>query len=671
MIRDSRYRAALALCVFLWAPEVAAQAPEQPPRELSLMDLMNVEASIASKANRRVFETPAAVFVITHEDIRRSGATSIPELLRLVPGVQVSRIDANKWAISIRGFTARFSNKLLVLIDGRSVYTTRSGGVDWDVQDLLMEDIERVEVLRGPGAAIWGANAVNGVINIVTKPVKTTTGGFVVAKVGSAQRGSGGFRFGTRVGDGTHVRAYAKAFTTEPFQLSDGSRAADDWDMLRAGFRLDRALSARSDVFVQADVYSGEAGDTLRKHVSLTGPILASVNTRTNVSGGNVLTRWSRSNGHSDLTAQLYVDHSDRTEPTLDEARTVVDAEFTVDTAVRSRHKVVAGGSFRVTSDRLRGGFLIDFTPAGVTERLATVFAQEDISLVRDRLRLVGGAKAEWHESGGLALQPNARLIWTPSPTQAAWAAVSRALRMPARVDTHFQLVNNGWRTATGMPMIVRVSGNPVLDPDDLLAYEAGYRIEAGSRTYIDVTAFYNVYDDLRTSEAGSPVFEATPGPPHLVLPIQFQNLGYGATYGAELAVSTNLTPWWMVSGWGAWMEAPIRRRAGSTDTFMTAIARGNHPNYHGHVRSYLDLPGGWAVDTLFYASGPLENLAVPGYQRADVQVRWQPTRQLTFGAGVENLFEARHLEFRSVDGIHVEPTYIPRSAVLSVACRF
>ena len=652
----------------LIASDAAAQTPQGG--EISLEQLMHVEASISSKSERRVFETPAAIAVLTQEDIRRSGATSVPELLRLVPGLQVARIDANKWAISIRGFAGRYANKLLVLIDGRSVYTTRSGGVDWDIQDVLMEDIERVEVLRGPGAAIWGANAVNGVINVITKSAKTTTGGIATVATGSADRGLVGFRFGGRVAESTHLRAYGKAFSTEPFPMADGSRGADDWGMVRAGFRLDRALSAGADLLVQGDAYGGEAGDTMRKSVSLTGPLLTPVNTRIALSGGNVLVRWTRSSGRTDIGVQGYVDHSDRAETTLDEERTVADVEFHAVSALHRRHNLAAGASMRIVTDELTNSFQIAFNPARHTETLASAFAQDEIWLMPSRLLLTAGAKAEWHESTGLALQPNLRMLWKPSPAQAVWGAVSRALRVPGRVDLNFELLTNAWRTAQGLPMVVRLSGNPDLEPEELMAYEAGYRIEAGPRVMIDITGFRNAYDRLRTSEAGTAFFQAAPAP-HLVLPVVFQNQGYGGTYGAELAVSSQVTSWWQVSGWASWMQSTIQRRQGSTDTFLLALARGNHPDHQWHVRSSVNLRGGLAADVAVYAAANLDSLAVPAYQRTDIQLRWRARPRIELQAGVQNLFDARHLEFQNIEGTQPQATFIPRSALLKLSCRF
>ncbi|MRR07522.1 MAG: TonB-dependent receptor, partial [Deltaproteobacteria bacterium] len=390
--------------------------------ELGLEDLMNIQVTSVSKKEQKLSDAAAAVFVVTREDIRRSGATSIPEVLRMVPGIQVARLDANKWAVSARGFNDRFADKLLVLMDGRTVFTPLFSGVYWDVQDTMLEDIDRIEVVRGPGAALWGANAFNGVINIITKHSQETQGGLLSAGGGTEERGFGGARFGGRVGDDTYYRLYAKYFSRDAGVDASGDRGEDDWSVLRGGFRVDSDLSANDSVTVQGDIYRGKEGETYTIPL-LIPPFSRTFDWDTDIAGSNILSRWTRTlSDTADMTLQLYYDRTERDMAIIGEDRDTIDVDFQNRFKCGSRHEIVWGWGYRFSHESITNKVAITFAPNRRSDNLYSFFAQDDISLIEDRLRLVLGSRFEHNEFTGWEIQPNIRLIWTPDYRQTVWA---------------------------------------------------------------------------------------------------------------------------------------------------------------------------------------------------------------------------------------------------------
>jgi iron complex outermembrane receptor protein len=421
--------------IISWSPvSWAASSKVHDLTELSIEDLMKIEITSVSKKAQKISDAAAAIFVITQEDIRRSGVTSIPEALRMAPGVEVARIDANKWAISARGFNSRFANKLLVLMDGRSVYSPLFSGVWWDVQDTMMEDIDRIEVIRGPGATLWGANAVNGVINIITKKAGDTLGGLVTAGGGTEEKGFGALRYGLKPAEDSDFRAYAKYFNRDRSVTSTGADAGDEWDAFRAGFRLDHETSARNNFTLQGDYYTGNAGTTYDV-ASITLPYLNTFQKKSESAGGNIIGRWNHTfENDSEFSLQAYYDRSDRKDLF---AAGVVD---TADVDLQYRFKwfggqeFVLGTGYRFTRDNIANdNELRTADPASRSESLLSAFIQDDITLIDNRLHWVIGSKFEHNGYTGFEVQPNTRLIWTPSTTQSVWGAISRSVRTPSR----------------------------------------------------------------------------------------------------------------------------------------------------------------------------------------------------------------------------------------------
>ncbi|HEV8580421.1 MAG TPA: TonB-dependent receptor [Thermoanaerobaculia bacterium] len=679
-----RLRDCLVTAVLCW-PAPAAALADQPPEgsgtgtavdltELSLEELMDVEVVSVSKRSERISAAAAAVYVITQEDLRRSGATSIAEALRMVPGLEVARIDANTWAVSARGFNGRFANKLLVLIDGRSVYTPLFSGVFWDVQDTLLEDVDRIEVIRGPGATLWGANAVNGVINILTKSARETLGSLVTAGGGTEERWFLGARYGGSLGENGAWRAYVKGFDRDAGADPAGGEGVDGWSVKRGGFRVDRKLGDAAEWTLQGDLYDGEVGERLTLAPSLTALVPVVQDTETAISGGNLLGRWQRTlSAASELTVQLYYDRTDRDYRFLDESRDTFDLELQHDVSPAPRHRVVWGLGYRRTADDLRDSDLLAFQPDRRTDDLASAFLQDEINLRADRLWLTVGSKLEHNDYSGFEVQPNARLLWTPGEHRTLWAAVSRAVRTPSRAEHDLQLSAPAFPAGAlfpgSPPAIVATLGDRSFDSEELLAYELGYRAGVAPGLFVDLAAFYNDYDRLRTVRAEPPFLQLSPPPPHLVIPSFASNDMEGETYGAELAADWRPAGSWRLSAAYTWLEMRLRNRFDPADVTVAAT-EGQSPQQQLFLRSAMDLPGHFELDLAARYVDSLATGPVSGYTSADLRLGWKPRAGLELSLVGQNLLDAEHLEF-APEIIPTHPTAVERAVYGKVTWRF
>ncbi|MEO8342211.1 MAG: TonB-dependent receptor [Gallionella sp.] len=478
---------------------------------LSLEELTNVQISSVSKRLEPIKGAPAAVYVITREDIRRSGATSIPEILRLAPNLQVARVDASQYAISARGFNSTTANKLLVLIDGRSVYTPLFSGVFWDVQDVLIENIERIEVISGAGGTLWGANAMNGVINIIRNKSGNTQGGQVTVGVGNVEKG-GSARYGGKLGDDGNYRIYAKKFNRDNTTRANGSDVQDAWHTGQIGFRTDWSV-ARDALMLSGDTYQGS--------------IDQAVNDDKQISGGNLLARWTRAlDAAGALQVQTYYDHTRRIYPGIfGESLDTYDIEAQHSVQWGKNQYIVWGGGYRYARDTVTNTALLAFLPSDKTLTLASVFIQDEITLA-ERLKLILGTRMEHNNYTGLESQPNIRLAWKPNDQTLWWAAISRAVRTPSRIDREFFVPGSSPYTTFG--------GGADFQSEKLTAYEIGYRTEPSARTSLSISTFYNVYDRLRSLE---PTATTT----------IFSNMMEGDTYGIETWGSYGIYDWWQI----------------------------------------------------------------------------------------------------------------------------
>jgi len=556
----------------------ASQTPSQtgevpkPLKQLTLEELGNIEITSVSKKPEQVRKTPAAIYVITQEDIRRSGATSIPEVLRLAPGVEVAQVDSNKWSLGIRGFGSRLSRSVLVLMDGRSVYTPLFAGVYWEVQDTLLEDVDRIEIIRGPGGTVWGANAVNGVINIITKNAKETHGVLASAGGGSLDQGFFGLRYGGHTQGGLNYRVYGKAFGRDTQFHPDG-RHFDDWRIGQAGFRTDWDSQARDTWTLQGDLYNGDTGQ--RTAITTLTPLaVTNVEGNAELSGGNLVGRWRRALGEgSDVQIQAYFDRTLHGELSFAETRNTFDFDFLHRLSPINRQTILWGVGYRVSSGDVRGLPTVAFVPNQRTDHLFTGFLQDEITVIADRLHLTVGAKVEHNGYSGVEVQPNARLLWTPNLKQTVWTAISRAVRTPSRVEADLQL--SGLLQASP-PVLVRLVGNKSFSSESLLGYEIGYRNQVNSKLSFDVAAFFNDYNDLLSIEPGAPFPEASPAPPHLVVPFFLANGVGGKTYGTEIATDFRPVTWWRTKASYSFVHLDLKTSPHSTDTttFTTSVGK-------------------------------------------------------------------------------------------------
>jgi iron complex outermembrane recepter protein len=636
--------------------------------EISLEDLMNVEVTSVSKKSRSCRKPQRRSMSLPQEDIRRSGLTSIPELLRMVPGLHVGRIDSNKWAISARGFSSRFANKMLVLIDGRSVYTPLFSGVYWDIQDVMLEDVERIEVIRGPGATLWGANAVNGVVNIITKRAEDTQGGIVNGGLGNEEQGFGGVRYGGRIGASAHYRVYGKHFSRSESVDSLGNPEADSWNTSRGGTRVDWNLSAQDSLTVQGDIYQGRMNQTSRPYVFFP-PYTQQVRSQTPVSGGNLLTRWNRAiSNQSSLSFQMYYDRTDRDDIVIKEQRDTVDFDFQHQVALGRRHDFIWGGGYRLTSDALSNRTMVSLNPSSRRDGLFSSFAQDEIKLIPEQLSLTVGSKFEHNNYTGFEIQPNARLLWLPRPRHTLWTAISRAVRTPSRADHDSRVVSSILPGPGGLPIVATVLGNRAVVSESLRAHEIGYRWEAQNRWSFDVTTFFNAYDNIQSFEPGEPGLASSGPLVYLQVPVRFDNKLFGETFGLEAVANWQATSRWRLAAGYTWLNAEFHKRPGSLDTANNGT-EDDSPRHQFQVHSYLKLWNHLEVDNAFYRVGTVEGKTIPGYNRLDARLGWRFTESLDLSLGAHNLLDPRHPESGKL--FWEQTTEMKRSAYLKFTWQF
>ena len=625
-------------------------------RRTPVAPALEMEVSTVSRQESTVGRSPAAVFVVTQEMIRRSGATTVPEVLRTVPGLQVARIDSRIWAVSSRGFNNRLANKLLVQIDGRSVYSTRNAGVLWHIRDVVLQDVQRIEVIRGPGATIWGANAVNGVINIITKSAKNTQGALLSAGGGTEERGFSTLRYGAKAGNNLHYRVYGKHFERDD-GFSQDAMGADDWRELRTGFRADWEPNGCDTITLQGDYFDVTSGKR-EIRPTLNGPPFAFTNVEdVDTLGGNVLCRWTHELGEdADWALQFYYDRFSLQGRVFSVALDAYDLDFQHRFPLSARQKLIYGFGYRLLhSDGVPGSDFDNGFAFGREEprnvNLFTTFVQDEITLVEDRLYGILGSKFEHNDFSGFEYQPTARLLWLPSPRDAAWAAVSRAVRTPSFSDDDIRLTSVP--SDPNAPSFGRVTGSRDFVSEDLLAFELGYRAQPLDEFYWDLALFFNKYTDLRVSVPGTPF--AGP-PPATILPLIRDNGMHGETYGAELAATWELTECWQLYGQYTFLQMQLHRDPG-----IGAAAEGDEgrsPHNQVYLRSSWDLAWQWELDLIGRYVDELPTLNVPSYIETDVRLAWHPNRRLEVAVVGQNLLDSHHLEFGTgtlIQNVNVE----------------
>jgi iron complex outermembrane receptor protein len=633
---------ALLLCFARAAGARIGPDDGQSLKELSLEDLGNIEVTSVSKDAEPVRRTPAAIYVITQDDIRRSGATSLPEVLRLAPGLDVARIDTAHWSVGVRGFGDQFSKSVLVLVDGRSVYTPLFAGVMWAPLVLPFDDIERIEIIRGPGGTIWGANAVNGVINIVTKSAADTAGLAASMTTGNVDRAVGAFRYGGSK-NGVSYRVYGKGVRREPQTHSDG-RTFDTWRFGQGGGRADWS-NDRDAITVQADVYDGALGQSVGVGV-YAPPAQLTLYDPLDTSGGNVLARWRRTLGDaSHLQIQAYFDRTTLLGPQIGETRNTFDVDVLHRLPLGSRQSVTWGGGVRVSPSSITQTVAtLDVTPRDHTATIYSAFAQDEIAVAGDALTATVGTKFEHDTYTGLEVQPSARLLWTPTPRHTLWTSLTRAIRTPSRLERSLSLT--GYLGTDVVPTYVRVVGNPDFESEELIGYEAGYRTNLTPSIYVDVAAFRNAHDKLEAFGDASVLLETTPAPLHAILQFPYANGVKGTSRGVELVPTWKPFDWWQIRGFYSYLRIDAENLPGNADSSAVATYEGSSPRHQIQVQSMLDLPGALELDQTWRHVGKLPSRSIDAYTSADLRLGWRFGDQLRVSFAGMNLLSSSHAEF-------------------------
>jgi len=633
-----RIRIALAGLIALLCAgiDASAQDPGDPAlKHLTIEQLAQIDVTSVTKHAEPIGEAAAAVSVITQEDLRRSGVTTLAEALRLVTGVAVARSDGHTWAISARGFNSPTADKMQVLLDGRVVYTPLFSGVQWDVQDTVLEDVDRIEVVRGPGATLWGANAVNGVINIVTKRASQTAGAFVQVG-GGTTLGESVVQYGGAFGAGTSYRVWGKYSYRGGLEFANGTDARDPLQTGRAGFRIDWESASRTTVTMQGDAYDGRIGLSDRPDIA--------------VAGGSVLLSASHTfSSGSQLLLQGYYDGTYRNVPRqFSEHRDTYDVQLQYRAGLGARHDLTTGVGYDLTSGRAPKSLVLFFEPESRSSPLFNAFVQDEIAIRPQRVALTLGTKLEHNDYTGVEVEPTARLRWTPRPGQTLWAAASRAVRMPTRFDSDLRF--------TGFSPIVLVAGSAEFRSETVVSSEIGYRQTLGTQLSFDVATFYNVYRELRSQE---------PTPPS-GFPIVLANNLQAHTAGLEL--TTDYHPFARVqlhAGY-AFFSEQLRFRANSLDSTRGA-QEADDPRHQWSLRSYIDLPGRTEVDAMFRVVGELPDPHVDRYAELSLRFGWRVGRAMELSIVGNDLLHAQHVEFGNL----TPPEAFPRSVYARTTWRF
>ncbi len=653
---------------------IPALVPAGQPNNIadtSLDDLMNMQVTSLSKKEQSLSKAGGSIFVITQDDIRHSGATDIPDLLRMVPGVQVARLDANTVALSIRGFNQRYSSKVLALIDGRTIYTPGFSGVFWDQEFVPLENIERIEVIRGPGGTVWGANAMNGVINIITKSSESTRGLTVSNAVGSTLRDQSLVQYGGSAGAAGTYRIYGRYSSHNDSRSALGNPAMDGGHNLETGFRSDWSLSGQNKVTVQGDLLGVSDGQRITTLFNNSLPRTATFEDAVRVGSGNILARWDHvfANG-SQTTAQIYYDRYRRWDQSLNIEHTG-DVDVQYHFRLGSRNDIVAGTGYRITDQIYVDGYEVSMGTGHRRDNLPTAFIQDEFSL-SNSLALTAGIKIGHNGITGLEYQPGAQLVWTADSHNTVWASVARAIQQPSWTNSA-AVMNLAAIHIPGVPYaLIRLSGDPTVQAPALLDYEVGYRTRPSKRMSFDTTFFVGQYRALTTTEPQAPYFESSPSPAHLVIPSVFGDRGRAFNYGTEASAHVNVATWWRLSPGFSYLESNVWTERGSMDdTFYRSGA--DTPKFQGSLISSVNFSHGIEWDTSAYYVGSLPGAIgamspVPAYTRLDTRLGWHFSESSEISIVGQNLLSPGHLEF--TDGYQVSPTESARAVVARITLR-
>ncbi len=626
---------------------------------MTLEELLNIEVISASKKSQKLLDIAAAVFVLTQNDIQRSGATSIAEALRLVPGLHVARIDANKWAITSRGFNSRFANKLLVMIDGRSVYTPLFAGTYWAMQDVPLEDIDKIEIIRGSGGSVWGANAVNGIINIITRSAKDSQGNLVSVGAGDEERGFVSLRHGGESDNGTFYRVYAKYFDRDEGFNDLG--AHDAHEQGQVGFRLDWLSGDNNTFTFSGDHFSGDADQLLSTAID-PAPSINTFTDTSELSGSNLLLKWQQTRRNdSELSFQAYYDHVSREGALIFEDRDTIDLEFQHRFPVGSKHDLIWGLGYRYISDNTEGNLSYSLNPNERDFGLFSAFIQDEISLMDGKAALTTGIKFEHNDFTGFEFQPNIRLRWDLTESHTIWGAVSRSVRTPARGehDINLRIISPD----PALPFPVFIKGNSQFGSEELVSYEIGYRIQPSDKLYVDIAAFYSDYDELRSIE-----FSQFPPP---VLALTFDNRLKGDSVGLEISTKALLADDWRLQLIYTYLDVNLDLVEDSMDQQSKSEERSS-PSHQFSIWSFTEISDSLSLNTGIRYVGEIESPA-PGadsYTSVDIHLDWRVNPNLRLSLVGQNLADNHHQEFQP-DFIVIQSTEVEQRFYAKASWRF
>ncbi len=644
----------LTLLVASPLPQALAESKEFSSSliRFSIEDLMNMTVSTANKRDSTLQDTASAVYVITSEEIRRSGLTSIPEILRLAPGVHVSSLNANSWAVGVRGHNHDFGNKLLALIDGREIYTPLFSGIFWDMHDYIVEDIDRIEVVRGPGATTWGSNAVNGVINIITKDSKSTRGSFISGLYGEEERWIGSARYGGTLGDKGDYRFYVRSVKRAERTLPGGSPGKDSLRHAQGGFRADFELSARDALTVQGDYIDGEGGQYCRAVSYL--PSSALQHFPIDFTGQNILARWKRKYNESmEDSINFYWDNCKRLDAIHYENRTTFDLDIQRKKRFGNKHDLLFGLSGRRIDSDIYGVGIASTIAPSTTNNIFSFYVQDQISLdAKNTSLLLAGSKFERNSNTGLEIQPTIRYLKKIGQSSAWWSSISRAARTPSDGERYAKIYVNSVDLGLGLPVHAYLVGEEDFSSEYLTAYELGYRSQIKDNLSVDAAVFYNYYTDALTTEFGDFSIEVGPDGPYIFQPVYIRNNSTVRSYGGEISCVWLAQSNWKLIGSASYLNNRRILKPGINDsTLMTNVLERNCPKWQINLRSYFDLDNKTELDvSLFYTSRTFAHFApndVSPKARFDIRISRKLGNQSELTVGGRNLFRGKHLEYR------------------------
>ncbi len=639
----------LSAFFFIPAYPGIAESPNQIP---SLEDLMKTNITSVSKKEEQLLGTPAAVYVVTREEIRASGARNVPDALRMVPGMDVNQINASMYDVGIRGFDERFSNKMLVMIDGRSLYSPLFGGIYWDSLDLVMDDIERIEVIRGPGGSLWGTNAVNGTVNIITRSSQATQGVLLDEQSSNITPLSPTARYGGQMGKSGTYRVFAKYIDAFGDEDATGQWAGDAWHLLHGGFRSDVKLREHDGFMFEGDVYGGSFSEPLNESL-LTAPFEATVRGMNSVLGGSMLGRWTHSyvNGQ-ETQVQVYYSKENRDATERPDSIATVDVDMQHHFRVGSRQDLVGGTGYRYSRVVAPETPYLTITPESQTYPLFSGFLQDGLALIPKLLTLTAGGKTEHNDISGFDFQPSLRMDWRPTGKSAAWASVTKAVKIPNLLNTSMYRVWTVGVGANGIDVTTLI-GNPKYKDEHLLAYEGGYRLQL-KRASLDATGFVNSYSDVETNENLAPIAHAA----YTEYPMQWANNLFGKSYGTEAAAHWNVVPRWKMTATYSWLKLETRTNAQSNDTSTAVGFNTGTPTNHFGVRSSYSLAKNIEFNAQAQYTGPMPSglgrdtaPAMPSYCRVDSNLQWHIGEYVRASIGGQNLLYPRKAEYMGGNG--------------------